>query len=211
MSETVARQRPARLTKNLNPHWVWAIALGSAVGWGAFVLPEVAEQVYLYDFAGWEVYLGEVLIATGALVLFAWVIFVMVVCLIAPWFGRNALSWIVDMASIGFTFAFMCTCACAYKMFQWSDEKSREYVEGSASTTRKLFAAAGVLVAVAFTVLLLAPGSPAQLTMPSFVAMGVWLLIGAVFYISRYRQSQSIPAQDVDVAVLGKPRPEWAN
>lgn len=28
-----------RLVKNLHPHWVWAIALGSAVGWGAFILP----------------------------------------------------------------------------------------------------------------------------------------------------------------------------
>lgn len=490
MSETIEQQQPARLTKNLKPHWVWAIALGSAVGWGAFILPsdwigtagplgalmglaiggalmivvgvsygflarvfpvsggafaytlvgfgrthaficawfmtlgyvsivalnasalgllgkrvfpQIAEQVYLYDIAGWEVYLGEVLIATAALLLFAWinirggrgsarlqfwmcmimvgavfvilvgvlsssdgqianlnplfspdtaaiagvlaivaiapwafigfdnipqsaeefnfpakkafrlivwsliaatiiylvmilatasgqpwqevlgersvwatadvitasmgitglfvlcigaasgiatglngfyvassrvllamgrarmipaafqrihprfssphigVIFVMAVCLVAPWFGRNALNWIVDMASIGFTFAFMYTCACAYKMFQWTGEKAHEHVEGSASTTRKLFAAAGVLVALAFTVLLLAPGSPAQLTMPSFVAMAVWLLIGAVFYASRYRQSQSIPVQDVDIAVLGKPRPEWAN
>ena len=28
-----------RLGKNLKPHWVWAIALGSAIGWGAFILP----------------------------------------------------------------------------------------------------------------------------------------------------------------------------
>ena len=138
------------------------------------------------------------------------VIFVMALCLIAPWFGRNALNWIVDMASIGFTIAFLYTCACAFKMFQWSRDKDRAYVEGSASTTRKLFAAAGVVVALAFTVLLLAPGSPAQLTMPSFIAMGAWLLIGIVFFISRYRHSQTIPNAEVDVAVLGKPRPEWA-
>lgn len=29
----------ARLSRTLKPHWVWAIALGSAVGWGAFILP----------------------------------------------------------------------------------------------------------------------------------------------------------------------------
>ena len=27
------------LDSTLKPHWVWAIALGSAIGWGAFVLP----------------------------------------------------------------------------------------------------------------------------------------------------------------------------
>src|SRR5690625_907234 len=27
------------LKKTLKPHWVWAIALGSAIGWGAFVQP----------------------------------------------------------------------------------------------------------------------------------------------------------------------------
>ena len=27
------------LNKSLKPHWVWAIALGAAIGWGAFVQP----------------------------------------------------------------------------------------------------------------------------------------------------------------------------
>lgn len=138
------------------------------------------------------------------------IMFVMAVCLIAPWFGRNALNWIVDMASIGFTFAFLYTCACAYKLFQWTGQKDREHVDGSASTVRKLFAAAGVVVAIAFTILLLAPGSPAQLTMPSFIAMGAWALIGLVFYLASRRHSRTISNDEVDVAVLGTPRPAWA-
>lgn len=28
-----------QLARSLKPQWVWAIALGSAIGWGAFVLP----------------------------------------------------------------------------------------------------------------------------------------------------------------------------
>ena len=28
------------LGKTLKPQWVWAVALGSAIGWGAFVLPQ---------------------------------------------------------------------------------------------------------------------------------------------------------------------------
>src|SRR5699024_10780188 len=31
--------QPERLARTLKPQWVWAVALGSAVGWGAFILP----------------------------------------------------------------------------------------------------------------------------------------------------------------------------
>lgn len=134
--------------------------------------------------------------------------FVLVVCLVAPWFGRTALSWIVDMASIGFTFAFAYTCLCAFRMFRWSGRP--ELVPGSASTPRKLLAAAGVAVALVFTVLLLAPGSPAQLSVPSMIAMGAWILIGFVFFLARRRHNATVSDEEVDVAVLGAPRPEWA-
>ncbi|MGO1590538.1 MAG: APC family permease [Ancrocorticia sp.] len=134
--------------------------------------------------------------------------FVFGVCLIAPWFGRTALNWIVDMASIGFTFAFTYTCLCAFRMFTWTGRE--EHVPDSASTTRKLLAGLGVVVAVAFMILLLAPGSPAQLSTPSFIAMGVWVLIGIVFYVSRRKRSQEVSDEEVDLAVLGHARPEWA-
>src|SRR5699024_11682522 len=29
------------LERSLKPHWVWAIALGSSIGWGAFVQPTI--------------------------------------------------------------------------------------------------------------------------------------------------------------------------
>src|SRR5690554_3201623 len=32
-------EKSNQLKKNLKPHWVWAIAFGSAIGWGSFVLP----------------------------------------------------------------------------------------------------------------------------------------------------------------------------
>src|SRR5690625_3675255 len=39
MAEATEHVHSTRLIKNLRPHWVWAIALASAVGWGAFILP----------------------------------------------------------------------------------------------------------------------------------------------------------------------------
>src|SRR5690625_2372197 len=32
-------EKRKELNKTLKPHWVWAIALGSAIGWGAFIQP----------------------------------------------------------------------------------------------------------------------------------------------------------------------------
>src|SRR5690606_5647173 len=105
------------------------------------------------------------------------ILFVMVASFAAPWFGRTALSWIVDMASIGFTFAFLCTSACAYKMLRWSGQGDREVITGSASTWRKVAAGLGVLIAIAFILLLLVSGSPPQLSVLSFIAMCAWVLI----------------------------------
>lgn len=137
------------------------------------------------------------------------ILFVMAFCFVAPWFGRNALNWIVDMASIGFTFAFLYTCACAFKMFRWSHQEDHADVEGACSTPRKLMAGAGVIVALAFTILLLAPGSPAQLSGPSMIAMLIWILVGVAFYFTRYRHNQTVSDDEVDFAVLGGPRPEF--
>lgn len=136
------------------------------------------------------------------------ILFVLAFCLVAPWAGRTALEWIVDMASIGFTFAFLYTCLCAFKMFRWSSEGSAAGVEGANSTVRKLMAGAGVVVAVGFTLVLLVPGSPGQLSGPSMLAMLVWIIVGAVFYMLRYRHNQTFTDEEIDHAVLNGPRPE---
>ena len=52
--------------------YVSIVALStSALVLGKHVLPQVAEQVQLYNIAGWDVFLGEVLIAMAALVIVA--------------------------------------------------------------------------------------------------------------------------------------------
>src|SRR5699024_3818644 len=43
------------------------------------------------------------------------IIFVGAVCLITPWFGRAALTWVVDMSSIGVTVAYLYACLCAFR------------------------------------------------------------------------------------------------
>lgn len=39
MDNVESNEQRRKLTKSLKPSWVFAIALGSSVGWGAFILP----------------------------------------------------------------------------------------------------------------------------------------------------------------------------
>ena len=43
------------------------------------------------------------------------VLFTLCLTLIAPWFGRSALNWIVDMSAMGTALAYLFTCMTAYK------------------------------------------------------------------------------------------------
>ena len=133
--------------------------------------------------------------------------FVCLVGLPAPWFGRVALSWIVDMASIGFTFALAYTSLTAYRVFSWTGQPAR--VPGSASTAKKLSSALGAVIAAVFTVLLLAPGSPAQLTPPSLIALAFWALMGAAFFFSRRKRLALTSDEDLYQHVMGTSRPPW--
>lgn len=135
------------------------------------------------------------------------ILYILVFCLVAPWAGRTALNWIVDMASIGFTFAFLYTCLCAFRVFRWSGEGDDDAVIGAHSTPRKLMAAAGAVVAAGFVAVLLVPGSPGQLSGPSLLAMAGWVAVGGIFYAARYRHNQTVSDEEVELAVLDGPRP----
>lgn len=94
-------------------------------------------------------------------------------------------------------------------MFRWSNQP--EPVPGASSTANKLLAGAGVVVSFVFMIILLVPGSPAQLTPPSFIAMGVWALLGLVFYLVTFKRNRAIDDDTMDVAVLGSVRPAWVS
>src|SRR5699024_8394895 len=47
------------------------------------------------------------------------VIFTILLSALAPWFGREALEWVVDMSSIGVSIAYFYTCLTAFKLFKW--------------------------------------------------------------------------------------------
>lgn len=138
------------------------------------------------------------------------VIFVAVVCMVSPWFGRAALLWIVDMSAVGVTVAYLYTCLCAFKLFRSRNAPVvPEELPGSRSTAKKTLSALGAVTAVIFLGLLLVPGSPGVLGTESFIALLAWVVLGVVFFLSRRGHSRTLTDEQVDLRVLGGPRPEF--
>lgn len=101
------------------------------------------------------------------------IIFVLIVSLIAPWFGRQVILWVVDMASIGAAIGFFYTTASVLNLLR----NKKGYV------VHKAFAFIGAILSLGFMILLLIPGMPAYLALPSRVALFIWSGLGVVFYI----------------------------
>ncbi len=138
------------------------------------------------------------------------IIFVGAICLITPWFGRAALTWVVDMSSIGVTVAYLYTCLCAFRVFRGSGAPERPgELAATSSSLKKALSVLGAATAVGFMALLLVPGSPALLGPQSMTALVVWIVLGLAFFISRRSHFKELTDDRVDLLVLGKERPEF--
>ena len=121
--------------------------------------------------------------------------FVMIVTLAAPWLGRTALNWIVDMSSVGVSVAFLATSLVAVKFFSKGAEKNMVYV---------VFGVLGAIISVVFLVLLLFPGSPAALTMPSLIALAAWIVLGIIFFMTQFKKINAMTKEELDYLILGQ-------
>ncbi|HJF22543.1 amino acid permease [Mammaliicoccus lentus] len=130
------------------------------------------------------------------------IIFILVLALVAPWLGRTALTWIVDMSSTGVSIAYFITCLSAFKLFSY-DKRSMMY-----HPKYKTFALIGAIIALIFLGLLLIPGSPASLSLPSYIALFVWLILGLVFFMVRYPSLKKMTNDELNYLVLDKSKEE---
>lgn len=102
--------------------------------------------------------------------------FVAIVSLLAPWFGRKVIIYIVDMSSL--------LAAVAYFYVSYIGFKH------SITAKSRCLTAMGVLVSMIFMGLLLIPGSPARLSGPSMILLILWALLGLIYY-KRYTSKSS--------------------
>lgn len=122
--------------------------------------------------------------------------------LIAPWFGRQALLWIVDMSSTGVAIAYAYTCFAAFKLYKWSE--SNDVEARFVSPYKKVVALLGTVISIGFLSLLLIPGAPGFLKTPSWIALLVWVAVGVIFYLLKAKDYNKITKSELDYLIFGK-------
>lgn len=120
--------------------------------------------------------------------------FILIVSIIAPWFGRQVLKWVVDTASIGAAIGYFYTCASAFRLLL--KEKGKIML--------KIFSSIGAILSLGFVALLLIPGMPAYLEFPSRIALGIWIFLGIIFYVSSSKEYNKLPRAELERLIMNK-------
>ena len=127
----------------------------------------------------------------------AGILFIMAICMICPFFGRNVLGWVIDMCSAGTAIGYFFTCFSAFKMRK-ADKNNRDL--------NPLTAIGGAVISLLILALLLLPVSPAQMSVQSFAALGIWVGVGLVFLIFKFKDIKAVPQDEMDRLILKKRR-----
>ena len=109
------------------------------------------------------------------------ILFVMVLSLFAPWFGREVLNWIVDMTSVGAAVVFGYTTASAAIWAIRHNHKLQAWI-----------GFIGCIISVFFLSLLIIPGMPGYLSLQSRIILLVWIAIGIAFYALIHKKYKKV-------------------
>src|SRR5699024_153917 len=131
------------------------------------------------------------------------IIFTIAISALAPWFGREALVWVVDMSSIGVSIAYLYTCYTSFYLFKWSSTTIIDPAIQSVSPFNKAISLLGVICSSIFILLLLLPMSPAFLGIESRIALVVWIVIGVIFYVFKRKEYNKILEKELKYLILG--------
>lgn len=101
------------------------------------------------------------------------ILFSAFISIIAPWFGREVLGWIVDMCSVGVSIAYFLTCLATVKISVQQKNKGMLFM-----------GILGCLCSLLFLALLLIPNMPGFLSLPSFIMLFIWIVLGVIFYFT---------------------------
>lgn len=132
------------------------------------------------------------------------IIFTVVIAMAAPWFGRQALLWVVDMSSIGVTTAYLYTCYAAFTLFKMKKDYRFNAKRHIVAPGKKILALLGMIASATFLGLLLIPGSPAFLGFESRISLLVWVILGVIFYFVKRKDFNNIPEKEMNFQILGK-------
>ncbi len=107
------------------------------------------------------------------------ILFVMFIAIIAPFFGRTALGWIVDMSSLGAAIGYGYTSLAAVK-----------YAGQEGNKAIRVTGIIGTIMALMFCILLLVPIPMfgCSLGKESMICLVIWIVMGAIFYLTSRRK-----------------------
>jgi len=119
-------------------------------------------------------------------------LFIMVISAAISLFGRNAVSWVVDLSSLGAIVGFGYTSLATYRTARAGGEK------GFAAA-----GAAGVVLSVVFALVQLLPRLTAVETMEteSYLLLSLWCLLGFAFYSRMMRSSSSLEKYSESITI----------
>lgn len=127
----------------------------------------------------------------------ACVVFTLLICSICPFFGREVISWVVDMCSVGTAFGYFFTCAGAYILIKKHGDPTDE------NKIHPVVALLGCVISVAILLLLIVPGSPAFMVKESWIALAGWVVMGSTFYFVSKKAFMKVSKRDMDYLILG--------
>ena len=119
-------------------------------------------------------------------------IFLLILSLIAPWFGRSILIWVVGTSSVGASIGYLYTSLSSYKIYK--EEHNKIYKP----------AIFGSVAGIIFLILLLTPGLQSSISMPSAIIVAVWGGIGLLFYKFYDLDVVHYSAEELDKIILNK-------
>lgn len=122
--------------------------------------------------------------------------FTMFIVLFTPWAGRAVVGWIVDMSAVGTAIAYLFTCLAAWRMFTKTPNIENRMF-------KVICCHIGSLTSLLCMGLLLFPGSPAFIGLPSRIIMLVWIGIGIVFYLMVRKDWLAMDEKDLRRRILG--------
>lgn len=114
---------------------------------------------------------------------------------IGCFFGRNVIGWIVDMCSFGAAVTYFYVCLVTFIK--------------ALKVGTKIVAVFGMAFSALFICLLLIPASPAFLSKEALICLGIWIIVGIIFFI-RLKIIKKIK-EDIEVENSNRRRCRWGS
>lgn len=112
------------------------------------------------------------------------ILFVGMITLVGPFVGRSSLLPIVNVASFAFISGWFITCLSSIRLRKIAPDMNRPY-----KVKNKIILYLGASIAGIIIVLMVFPGSSAQLNWPiEYIILGAWMLMGIIGY--RWRRAK---------------------